>query len=195
MTGALVAHAFASAGIATTVLEAGTVARGSTAASSALLLQEPDLELTELTNRYGRRNSRRMWQMSRDSVHGLVTLLRRLRIACDLEQRDAIYYATDAQAVARLRAEYELRDRCGFDATWLGPGALRRTTGIPGRGAIRTHGSAQFDPVSRVSGRSARGRGCRRTGVRTVARSAHCDGTPSSPPVDARRNDRELSKW
>ena len=73
-------------------------------------------------------------------------LLRRLRIACDLKQCDALYYATDAQAVARLRSEYELRDRCGFDATWLGPGALRRTTGISGRGAIRTDGSAQFDP-------------------------------------------------
>ena len=54
MTGALVAHAFASAGISTTVLEAALVGQGSTAASSALLLQEPDLELTELANRYGR---------------------------------------------------------------------------------------------------------------------------------------------
>jgi glycine/D-amino acid oxidase-like deaminating enzyme len=92
------------------------------------------------------RTSRRMWQVSRDSVHALVLLLRRLKIACDMKQSDAIYYATGAQAVARLRSEYELRDRCGFDATWLGPGALRRTTGIAGRGAIRTHGSAQFDP-------------------------------------------------
>jgi glycine/D-amino acid oxidase-like deaminating enzyme len=146
MTGALVAHAFASAGIPTIVLEAEMVGRGSTAASSALLLQEPDLELMELANRYGTRTSRRMWQMSRDSLHALVRLLQRLRIACDLKQCDAIYYATDAQGVARLRSEYELRDSCGFEATWLGPGALRRTTGISGRGAIRTHGSAQFDP-------------------------------------------------
>ena len=65
--------------------------------ASALLLQEPDVELTELTNRYGTRTSRRMWQMSRDSVHALVMLVRRLRIACDLKQCDALYYATDAQ--------------------------------------------------------------------------------------------------
>jgi glycine/D-amino acid oxidase-like deaminating enzyme len=146
MTGALVAHAFASAGISTTVLEAEVVGRGSTAASSALLLQEPDLDLMQLANRYGTRTSRRMWQMSRESVDALVMLLRRLRIACDLKQCDAIYYAADAQGVARLRSEYEFRDRCGFDATWLGPGTLRATTGISGRGAIRTHGSAQFDP-------------------------------------------------
>ena len=145
-TGALVAHAFASAGVATTVLDAGAAARGSTAASSALLLQEPDLELMELTARYGIRTSRRVWQVSRESVSALVKLLRRLKISCDLEPRDAIYYATDATGVARLRSEYELRERLGFDAEWLGPGALRHTTGISGRGAIRTKGSAQFDP-------------------------------------------------
>jgi glycine/D-amino acid oxidase-like deaminating enzyme len=146
MTGALIAHAFASAGISTILLEAAAVGRGSTAASSALLLQEPDLELSELANRYGTHAARRIWQMSRESVHGLVALLRRLRIACDLRHRDAIYYASDARAVERLRTEYELRMRSGFDTAWLGPGALRRRTGLAGRGAIRTHGSAQFDP-------------------------------------------------
>jgi glycine/D-amino acid oxidase-like deaminating enzyme len=152
LTGALVAHAFASAGIATTVLEGGLAGRGSTGASSALLLQEPDLALAALVNRYGIRASRRIWQMSRDSVHGLVTLLRRLKVACDLELRDSIYYATDARGAARLRSEYELRGRCGFDAAWLGPGALRRTTGISGPGAIRTQGSAQFDPYRACRG-------------------------------------------
>jgi glycine/D-amino acid oxidase-like deaminating enzyme len=45
-----------------------------------------------------------------------------------------------------LRSEHRLRRRCGFGATWLGPAALERATGITGSGAIRTKGSAQFDP-------------------------------------------------
>jgi glycine/D-amino acid oxidase-like deaminating enzyme len=146
MTGALVAQAFASAGISTVLLEASVVGRGSTAASSALLLQEPDVELTALTARYGARAARRIWEVSRESVCELVKLLRRLRIACDLRYRDAIYYTADAQAVARLRREYVLRKRAGFSATWLGPGQLRRMTGIAGRGAICTQGNAELDP-------------------------------------------------
>ena len=43
VTGALVALAFAMSGIPATLLEAASVARGSTAMSSALLLHEPDL--------------------------------------------------------------------------------------------------------------------------------------------------------
>jgi glycine/D-amino acid oxidase-like deaminating enzyme len=84
--------------------------------------------------------------MSRDSVRDLVDLVTRLRIACDLRIRDAVYYATDTQAAARLRREWALRARAGFDSQWLGPEALRRVTGISGPGAIRTRSNAQCDP-------------------------------------------------
>ncbi len=146
MTGALVAHAFASAGVSTTVLEGAIVGRGSTAASSALLLKEPDCELTQLTEQYGARASRRIWDLSHQSVDQLVTLLKRLRIRCDLKRRDAVYYATTAQAAERLRRECERRVRSGFEAEWLGPAQLRRLTGMAGHGAILSKRSAQFDP-------------------------------------------------
>ena len=92
------------------------------------------------------RSSRRIWELSHQSVDQLVALLKRLRIRCDLKTRDAVYYATSAHAAERLRRECELRARSGFDAEWLGPGALRRLTGIAGHGAILSRGSAQFDP-------------------------------------------------
>ncbi len=161
MTGALVAHAFASAGIAAVLLEADLVARGSTSASSALLLQEPDLELGQLGDRYGMRASRRIWQVSRDSVRQLIALLKRLGIRCDLVKRDAVYYATDADATDRLRREFRVRSEAGFQADWLGAGELRRMTGIAGLGAIHTTGGAQFDPYRACLGvlRSAAGEG------------------------------------
>jgi glycine/D-amino acid oxidase-like deaminating enzyme len=146
MTGALVAHAFASAGIATTLLEAGLVGRGSTAASSALLLPEPDLELHQLEERYGRRTSRRIWRASHESVRQLIALFKRLRIDCDSSRRDTVYFGTTADATERLHRELRLRSEAGFEADWLSAGALRRMTGLSGRGAIHTSGSAQFDP-------------------------------------------------
>lgn len=146
ITGALVAHAFASAGVATAVLEAAEVGKASTAASSALLLQEPDVSLTRLVETYGARAGRRIWQLSRDSVHGLVELLTRLRIPCALTRRDTLYYATHAQDAEPLHREHALRLRSGFASEWLGPRRLREATAIAGQGAIRTRGNAQFDP-------------------------------------------------
>jgi len=142
------------------------------------LLQEPDRELTQLAERYGRHASRRIWQMSRDSVYALVSLLRRLRISCDLKDCDAIYYASDAKAVTRLRREYELRTTSGFDAEWLGPADLRHLTAISGRGAIRTRRSAQFDPY----------RAC--VGLMNAARASGAEVYEHSKVrrIDARRN-------
>jgi len=193
MTGALIAHAFASAGISTIVVEAGVVGRGSTAASSALLLQEPDLELLQLEDRYGASTSRRIWRLSHESVRDLIALLKRVGVRCDLRKRDAVYYATNAEAVARLRREFRLRSRSGFEADWLGSGDLRRVTGIAGRGAIHTRGSAQFDPYRACVGvlRSAVGEGAqvfersevrRIRGGRESVRLRTATGT-----VDARR--------
>ena len=177
MTGALIAHAFASAGIATTVLESAFVGSGSTAASSALLLKEPDRELSQLTMRYGARASRRMWELSHQSVDQLVAMLKRLRIHCDLKTQDAIYYATTAQAAGRLRHECDLRARSGFDADWFGPGQLRRLTGIAGHGAIRSKG-AQFDPYRACLGifRRAAAAGAHvfeRSEVRRIEQDSH----------------------
>jgi len=134
MTGALLAQAFAAADVPVAVLEGALVGSGSTAASSALLLQEPDLGLVELEQRYGRRRSRRLWQLSHQAVHDLIGLLNRLRIGCDLKKRDSVHYATRAETVERLHREFVRRAKAGFEGWWLTPGDLRRMTGIPGRG-------------------------------------------------------------
>src|SRR5438874_1182627 len=54
MTGAVAALEFAAAGASVVLLEAELVGRGSTSASSALLLQEPDMSIAQLATRYGR---------------------------------------------------------------------------------------------------------------------------------------------
>jgi glycine/D-amino acid oxidase-like deaminating enzyme len=168
MTGALVAQAFADAGVSIALLESELVGNGSTAASSALLLQEPDRGLVELEQWYGRRASRRIWQVSRDAVSQLISLLKRLRISCELTRRDAVYYATTGEAVVRLRREFETRTEAGFEGQWLTPGQLRRLTGIPAPGAVMTRGSAQFDPYRACLGLL---RAAARSGARIFERS------------------------
>src|SRR5438067_1309680 len=152
MTGAVAALEFAAAGASVVLLEAELVGRGSTSASSALLLQEPDMSIAQLATRYGRAAARRIWRLSHDAVRDFVAMLRRRRIPCDLEARDAVYYATHAESARRLRAEFDDRARVGFHGDWLTPGALRHLTALPARGAIRTSGNAQFNPYKACVG-------------------------------------------
>jgi glycine/D-amino acid oxidase-like deaminating enzyme len=113
IVGAVVAETFSRAGVRVALVEAELVGHGSTAASSALLMQEPDEHLTALTTRYGATAARRIWDLSRAAVRDFVRTLRRLEIACDLVEWDSVYYGTDSAAVPALRAEHARRRPAG----------------------------------------------------------------------------------
>jgi len=146
LSGALIALYMAEAGVSVALIEGSRTSRGSTAASTALLLQEPDMDLGDLTDRYGLAASRRIWQISRGAARDLVETLRRHRIACGLTKRPSIYYTTNLTKVGDLKQELALRGASGLPGKWLTPGALRRRTGMTGAGAIETSGNAQLDP-------------------------------------------------
>jgi glycine/D-amino acid oxidase-like deaminating enzyme len=169
ITGAIAALRFAEAGVDAVVLEADRIGHGSTAASSALLLQEPDARLSALSERYGQATARRIWRLSHDAAHDLIALLERLPAPIALARRDTIHYTTDAEDVAPLHREYVARCRAGFDATWLTPRGLRVDVGIPARAGIRTRGGAQCDPFRACE---AVMREAARAGARVYERSA-----------------------
>jgi len=163
ITGVSAAWMFADAGLRVGLLESGQIGRGSTAASTALLMQEPDCDFAELAERYGLRRARRIWQMSRTATRRLIRTLRELRTPCALAECDSIYYATRVDAARRLRAEYQRRATAGLRCKWIDQAALGRAVGIPGAGAIRTRGNGQVDPYRACLGlaRAARREGAR----------------------------------
>src|SRR5690349_21569284 len=119
VTGAAVAWQFARAGVRVAVLEAEYAGRGSTAASTALLMQEPDKDFDELAGRYGTRAARRIWQLSTGATRDFARALRSLRIACELAARDSVYYAMGPRAAGRLAGEIAARRRAGIAGEWL----------------------------------------------------------------------------
>lgn len=163
ITGASVAWRFAAAGTRVALVESARIARGSTAASTALLMQEPDEDFALLASKYGSARARRMWQLSLNATHELVDTMTRLRIRCDLVRRDSVYYAKTSDHLHRLRDEHRRRRAAGFAGLWLDAGAVRRLAGFDAAGAIRTHGNAQVNPVAACVGlmRAAAGRGAR----------------------------------
>jgi glycine/D-amino acid oxidase-like deaminating enzyme len=147
-TGALIATTFAAEDVHAIVLERDVVGSGSTLVSSALLLQEPDQGLADLTARYGEKAARRIWQLSRDAVRDLIRTINHHRIACNLEERDTVHYATTANAARRMRTEFRRRVAAGFECEWLTPPVLRGVTSIEAPGAILSRGGAQFNPYT-----------------------------------------------
>ena len=152
ITGAVAAYLFSKAGARVAVLEARAVAGGSTAASTALLMQEPDKDVGELARRYGRANARKIWLAMRRATRDFSKAIDALEIDCDFHPRESIYYTLDPERVVPLQRELRERKRAGLAGRWLSPLALQRLTGIAGQGAIATPGNAEVNPVKACHG-------------------------------------------
>lgn len=159
ITGSIIAAVFADAGLHVGLVEAGLIGHGSTVASTALLLREPDAGIGELAGHFGLARAVRIWQLSTEAARGLVRSLRHFDVDCDLTELDSVYYTTRLGKIESLRAECRRRQKAGLKTAWLTPGALRRLTGISGYGGIRSR-NAQCNPylacvgLSRAAARS-----------------------------------------
>jgi glycine/D-amino acid oxidase-like deaminating enzyme len=152
ITGAIAAYLFSDAGVRVAVLDARRAGEGSTAASTALLMQEPDKDLRELTRRYGRTSARRIWTALRAATRDLVKSIQHLGIPCDLQASESIYFTLDPRKLPHLQREFKERKRAGLPGRWLSEDALYRRTGIRGEGAIATPGNAEVNPLKACRG-------------------------------------------
>ena len=177
ITGCLAAYAFARAGFSVVLIEASRIGRGSTIASTALLMQEPDVDFRDLAARYGSARTRAIWTQSTNSVRGLTALIRDLRIRAALEDVGSVYWTAHTRVARDLQRELDRRRRAGFGGRWLNPRALKRQIGVDGAGGILTMGNAQIDPYRACLGiaahlREDRVKVCERTRVKRVQGSA-----------------------
>ena len=125
--------------------------RGSTAASTAMLLWEIDRSLAQLTQAYGFERATRVYQASLHAVGGLTALVRDLAIPCDMRIKQSLYLATE-DSDAELRAEHTLRQRASLPGAFLDHRALLSDYQIARAGALISPGSADADPVQLTTG-------------------------------------------
>ena len=152
MTGAMIAESLTRQGVRVSVIEADRIGQGSTAASTALLLQEPDYDLDDLSKRYGPRAAKRIWTLSQDAARDFISTIERLNISCGLSKRDSLYYTLDENRARTLERELKRRHKAGLGGRWLDHPALLRAGGINGAGAISTRGNAQLNPLQACIG-------------------------------------------
>lgn len=152
ITGCLAAQRLVHAGIRVIVLEGQRVGRGSTAASTALIMQEPDVDFRDLATRYGDARTRRIWMRSRRSLRGFTSLLRRNGIRASLETTPSVYWSPDVTIAKDLKRELSRRRKSKLHGKWLSADALHHLTGISAAGGILTHGNALVDPYQACTG-------------------------------------------
>jgi gamma-glutamylputrescine oxidase len=147
LTGCLAACLLARGGASVALLEEGRIAQGEAARSAGRLTPGPGARFSDLRERHGLRVACHLLESSRRAVLEFASLLRRLRVRCDLEISDVVEVAvTEGQAGALDREYGALRD-AGFEVSWLPASRVRQGLGLDAAGAMRMPGGATVDPL------------------------------------------------
>jgi len=155
MAGCATAYALSTAGVRVCLFEAARIGQGAIGSSTALVMQEPDVDFQDVLDAHGLRAARTIWRMTRRGALDFMAAIRRLRIPCQPEAQDSIYFASDPTGVLRLRRELGLRKKARLEARWLTVEQLRREANVEAEGAIRVAGNAQVEPLRTCFGFAA----------------------------------------
>jgi glycine/D-amino acid oxidase-like deaminating enzyme len=119
ITGALVAHRFALAGVRTVLLEADEVARGSTAATTALIQYEIDTSLVDLIERVGGDHATRSYRLCLEAVRGIEALATGVGDGCGWRSTRSLYLASRRRDRRGLERERLTRRAAGIEVELL----------------------------------------------------------------------------
>ena len=145
ITGCAAAWLFAKAGARVVLVDAARIGRGSTAASTALLMQEPDADFLDLARRYGRAKAATIWRCARRAVTDLKDAFNELG-ASSVRSLSSVYFSRDVRQIPLLRREAHARRHARLRGRWLDARTLTDVAGVQGAGGILTTGDASVNP-------------------------------------------------
>jgi glycine/D-amino acid oxidase-like deaminating enzyme len=97
------------------------------------------------------RDARYIYQGARRGSLEYVAALKRLRIECGLQIRDAVHFSTTSEGIQELQKEYAALRDAGLEMAAIKGAPLVRRVGVNGFGLI-THGNASVDPYRATLG-------------------------------------------
>lgn len=179
ITGALVAHQLLTAGLRVVMLDKRAPAHGSTAASTGLLLYQPDASVAEIIRRHGHRAARRVYELGRKAVRELGVIARELSLPCGWCPKRTLYVASEQTATDFLRGEERRTRALGFPVRRISRRGLREQFKLSFPSALLAPGSAEIHAFAFTQGvlrhclRNRRFRLFSPTSVRSVREAAH----------------------
>lgn len=145
ITGALIAYHLAQAGMKVCMIDRREAGWGSTAASTALLQYEIDIELRDLAKDLGEAEAVLAYRTCERAIPKLQRLAKRLG-GVDVQPTHSLYYASRWYHKARLLKEAALRQKHGFQLRVLDADAVRGQFGFDAPVALLSSIAAAMDP-------------------------------------------------
>ncbi|OGX79046.1 oxidoreductase [Exiguobacterium sp. SH31] len=148
MSGTLTAYTLYKDGIDFAVLDKGKVGAGSTAANTGLIQYSNDIMLHELADQIGEVDAVRFYKLCREAVDALDEVAETVDAKDVYIRRDSLCFASEEADVSKLKREYEMLTKHGFEAEWLDQTALQDRFPFDKPAALITKGDAEVNPLT-----------------------------------------------
>lgn len=144
ISGALTAYYLTMAGIPCVLVDARTIALGSTCASTSLLQYELDVPLSALSRQIGRQAAERAYRLSSEAIDTLEKISKDLDFT-QFERQQSLFFAAYKKDKAFLQEEYNARKNAGFSVNFLDEAEVRSQYGFTSPAAILSGQAAATD--------------------------------------------------
>ena len=145
ITGAMIAEALSAAEREVILVDKRGPAKGSTAASTALVQYAVDTPLTRLAQKIGKQPPVRAWRRSRLAVDALAGRLKELTVA-NVVPRPTLFLEGNQLDAKGLQREEAARRAAGLASLFLDRVDVRSRFGISKRAALLDHGDFVLNP-------------------------------------------------
>ena len=145
ITGALISHSLQEANYNVIVIDKRDVANGSSAATTSMLQYEIDVPMVDLADMIGVQGAVECYQAGIESIDTLHNLVKKEKIDCGFDMKESLQVAHSKRAVKALRKEFEMREKHGFDVTWLTSEEIEERYGMKSHPGILSAKGASID--------------------------------------------------
>ena len=145
ITGAMISDALSDLGLKVVIVDKRGPAKGSTTASTAMVLYEIDTPLIKLARKIGKADAIRAWRRTRLAVDAVGARLEELGTP-DAARRNSLYLAGNVLNADGLAREHDARRAAGLASRFLDRRALRAHFGIKSDAAVMGYGDIAIDP-------------------------------------------------
>jgi len=183
ITGALIADALSADGFDVVVIDKNQPGRGSTSASTSLLMYELDVPLHDLCEMIDPDDAARAYRLGVDAIKQIAQLASELPTDCAFRMKPSAYLAAQHGNVSDLLAEFEARRAIGISVDWLSRADIASRFSFERHAAILSHDAAEIDPMRFTLALLRRSIS---RGVRLFGNSAIASATPTDNGIIVR---------
>ncbi len=114
MMGLMAARTLEARGLEVVVVEADRCGGGASGRSSGFITPDSELEFSDLVDRYGEAEARRLWEFALGGVGAIADMLREEQIDADQQRQGAAFVALGERSARTVRREHAARVGAGF---------------------------------------------------------------------------------